>query len=219
MANTSLEGKQAYVYNAANDTWYPVSGKANLSSNYAWTGTHEFQNTVSFLQVLNAKAGVNNFANPADRDAKITSPTNGIVCFVRQSDAGAVINQIQYYYNGWVAYDAVLQSNIDTIKKKVDYVYSTTSYNVTADTAGKTIYMDSSSDLTVNIPIYSSVPIENYTKIDFVRGGTGNVTFSAPVGVTLVSKNLNKSISSQYAVGTILKVNTNTWLIVGDLKA
>jgi hypothetical protein len=219
MSNTGLTGKQGYVYNSADDTWYPIAGKANLSSNYDWTGVHEFQNTVSLLQGVNAKTGVNNFLNPADRDAKIPSPINGIVCFVRQNSSGSVINQIQYYYNGWVAYDAVLQSSIDTIKKKVDYVYSTTSYDVTSDTAGKTIYMDSSSNLTVNIPIYSSVPIENYTKIDFVRGGTGNVTFSAPVGVSLVSKNLNKSISSQYAVGTILKVNTNTWLIVGDLKA
>jgi len=219
MANTSSESKQGYIYNQDNDTWYPLAGRANATSSYDWAGVHNFSNHTSFVQVLMAKAGVNNFLNPAARDASLTDPVNGIVCFVRQDASGAVINQIQYYYNGWVAYDAGFQSSLDTIKKKVDYEYATSNYSVTAASAGRTVYVDSTSTVTVTIPLYSSTPIDNYTKIDFVRGGTGNVTFTAPVGVTLVSKNLNKSISSQYAVGTILKVNTNTWLIVGDLKA
>lgn len=219
MATISNDPKQTYLYDQSTDTWYPVGGQVNYSLNYPWTGTHSFATSVSFADVVNAKAGVNNFQNPAARDAAITSPTNGTVCFVRQDASGTVINQIQYYYNGWVSYDATLQANIDTLKEKVDYLYSTANYSVTEASAGKTIYMDSSSDLTVTIPLNSSVPIDNYVKMDFIRGGTGKVTFTGPAGVTIVSKYSNKNIAGQYAVGTLLKVNTNTWLLVGDLIA
>lgn len=219
MATISSNPKVTYLYDQATNTWYPVAGQVNLSSNYSWTGTHDFATSVTFQDVVNAKAGINNFLNPAARDAAIPSPTNGIVCFVRQNASGTVINQIQYYYNGWVSYDATLQSNIDTLKQKVDYVYSTGNYSVVAASAGKTIYMDSASDLTVTIPLNSSVPIDNYVKMDFIRGGTGKVTFTGPAGVNIVSKYSNKNIAGQYAVGTLLKVNTNTWLLVGDLIA
>ena len=219
MATISSNPKPTYIYDQATNTWYPLGGQVNNSLNYPWTGTHSFASTVTFADVVNAKAGINNFLNPAARDAAITSPTNGIVCFVRQDASGNVINQIQYYYNEWLSYDATLQSNIDTLKQKVDYVYSTSNYSVIASTAGKTIYMDSSSNLTVTIPLHSSIPIDNYVKIDFIRGGSGLVTFTGAAGVSIVSKYGNKNIAGQYAVGTLLKVNTNTWLLVGDLIA
>lgn len=219
MATISSNPKQTYIYDYSTSTWHPVSGQVNLSLNYPWTGTHNFASNVTFEDVVNAKAGVNNFLNPAARDAAITSPVNGIVCFIRQNASGSIINQIQYYYNGWVSYDATLQSNIDTLKQKVDYVYTTANYSVTAASAGKTVYVDSASDITITIPLNSSVPIDNYVKMDFIRGGTGKVTFTGPVGVSIVSKYGNKNIAGQYAVGTLLKVNTNTWLLVGDLIA
>lgn len=220
MTTISTNPKQTFIYDHTTSTWYPVGGQVNLSVNYPWTGTHSFASTVTFEDVVKAKAGINNFLNPAARDSAIPSPSNGVVCFVRQNANGSVINQIQYYYGGsWVAYDATLQSNIDTLKQKVDYVYTTASYSVTAASAGKTIYVDSASDLTITIPLNSSVPIDNYVKMDFIRGGTGKVTFTGPVGVSIVSKYSNKNIAGQYAVGTLLKVNTNTWLLVGDLIA
>lgn len=219
MAQISSNPKPSYIYDQDTNTWYPIGGQVNLSLNYPWTGTHNFANTVTFADVVNARAGVNNFLNPAARDAAIPSPINGIVCFVRQDASGNVINQIQYYYNAWISYDATLQANLDTLKQKVDYVYSTSNYTVSAAAAGKTIYMDSSSDLTVTIPLNSTAAIDNYVKMDFIRGGSGKVTFTGPVGVSIVSKFGNKNIAGQYAVGTLLKVNTNTWLLVGDLIA
>jgi hypothetical protein len=217
MPQISSNPKSSYIYDQNTDTWYPMGGQVNLSLNYPWTGTHNFATTVTFADVVNARAGINNFLNPAARDAAIPSPVNGIVCFVRQNSSGTVINQIQYYFNAWLSYDTTLQSNIDTLKQKVDYVYSTSNYTVSAAAAGKTIYMDSASDLTVTIPLNSTAPVDNYVKMDFIRGGTGKVTFTGPIGVSIVSKFSNKNIAGQYAVGTLLKVNTNTWLLVGDL--
>jgi hypothetical protein len=48
---------------------------------------------------------------------------------------------------------------------------------------------------------------------------TGSVTFIADTGVTLNSKNSNKSIAARYSGVSLFKFDTNTWLLVGDLIA
>ena len=116
MATISSESKVAYMYDEATDAWYAIGANVNTAGNYVWTGTNAFNNSVVFSDVLNAKAGVNNFQNPTARDAAIPSPANGIVCFVRQEDSGTVINQVQYYYNGvwrYVNDSADLSTKID----------------------------------------------------------------------------------------------------------
>jgi hypothetical protein len=57
------------------------------------------------LESLVAKKGINNYLNPAARDASITSPTAGSICVIRQDGSGNIINQLQFY-NGssWVAF-------------------------------------------------------------------------------------------------------------------
>jgi hypothetical protein len=57
------------------------------------------------LESLVAKKGINNYLNPAARDASITSPTAGSICLIRQNAGGDTIHQLQFY-NGssWVAF-------------------------------------------------------------------------------------------------------------------
>jgi hypothetical protein len=210
MATISSNGKVAYIYDTQTDTWYPVAGTTNTSANYQWTGTHSFaSNPVTFDQVVRAKAGVNNFLNPSQRDALITSPSDGIVCFVRQTDIGVQINQVQYYYNG------VWRSVTDS----ADLSAKVANYTLGLTDAGKTITMNSSSDLTVTIPLNSSVPFVSGQRLDVIRIGTGEVSIAGIAGVTINSKNSNKRISSQYSGSTLIKIDTNTWVLIGDLKA
>jgi hypothetical protein len=210
MATISSNGKVAYIYDTQTDTWYPVAGTTNTSANYQWTGTHSFvSNPVTFDQVVKAKAGVNNFLNPTARDAVITSPSDGIVCFVRQTDIGVQINQVQYYYNGlWRS----VTDSADLSAKVADYTLGLID-------AGKTITVNSSSNLTVTIPLNSSVPFVSGQRLDVIRIGTGEVSIAGTVGVTINSKNSNKKISSQYSGATLIKIDTNTWVLIGDLKA
>jgi hypothetical protein len=49
------------------------------------------------LEYLVAKKGINNYLNPAARDASITSPTAGSICLIRQNAGGNTINEIQVY--------------------------------------------------------------------------------------------------------------------------
>ena len=97
------DGKAAYVYNAADDTWYQVSGKTDISGTFEWTGLHTHLSAITMLESLVAKKGINNYLNPAARDASITSPVAGSICLIRQDGSGNVINQLQYYSgSGWL---------------------------------------------------------------------------------------------------------------------
>ena len=91
------DGKAAYVYNAADDTWYQVSGKTDISGTFEWTGLHTHLSNFTTSEASVAKKGTNNFLNPAARDAAIPSPTAGTICLIRQNSGGTTINEIQYY--------------------------------------------------------------------------------------------------------------------------
>lgn len=209
MTTTSSVGKIAYIYDQETDTWYPVAGSTNTAANFNWSGAHTFASTVSLNSVVNAKAGINNFQNPAARDLAIASPLNGIVAFVRQDELGSVINQLQYYYNGvWRNYNdsAWLDSK-------------TADYELSLSDAGKTIRVSSSNLVTITVPLNSSTPFIVGQRIEIIRNGSGEVEITGPVGVTINSKNSNKRIAAQYSGAVLVKDDTNTWILIGDLKA
>jgi hypothetical protein len=205
----STTPRPAYIYK--DGTWYPISSPVNTAANYDWTGDHDFSAAVSFEEVLKAKAGVNNFQNPAARDAAIPSPVeNGTVVFVRQDANANTINQIQYYSgSSWVNYDNVV------INEK------TLSYTVAASDVNKMIRMNSSSNLELLIPANSVASIPVGARLEVIRYGSGEVSI-VPVsgsGVVIRSKNNNAKISTQYSGAMLTKVGTDEWHLIGDLKA
>jgi hypothetical protein len=114
------DGKAAYVYNVANDTWYQVSGKTDISGTFEWTGLHTHLSNFTTAEASVAKKGTNNFLNPAARDAAIPSPTAGTICLIRQNSGGTTINEIQVYIgSSWTTVlpspvgqtDKILKSN------------------------------------------------------------------------------------------------------------
>jgi hypothetical protein len=202
-------GKVAYVYDQSDDRWYPVAGYANTTVPYSWSGTHQFTNTVTFDSVLNAKAGVNNFLDPATRDLTITSPTNGIVVFVRQTNEGQILNQIQYYHLGaWRVYG----ENAQLFTRSLDFILSISD-------SGRTIDAESSSSITVTIPANSSVPFLVGTQVAFIQTGVGQLVFVPAIGVTLLSKNNNRKVAARYSPATLIQKSANTWILIGDLTA
>lgn len=209
MATIDYSGKAAYMYDQATDTWYAISGAVNTAASYVWTGSQEYQNTVTFDDVVKAKAGLNNFQLESDRDSNLPSPPDGTVCFVQQTNTGSVINQIQYYYNGRWRY----------INDSTTLVNKTSSYTVALSDAGKTLTIDSASDLDITIPPNSSTAFPVGSRLDVVRIGTGAVTFVPDTGVTINSKNSNKKIAARYSAASIIKTDTNTWVLIGDLTA
>lgn len=204
--------KVAYIFKesspAGNGTWHPVAGLASTTVAYDWTAQHSFADNVTFADVVNAKAGVNNFANPSERDAAIPSPIAGIVCFLRQDASSNTINQIQYYDgSSWKMYS-------DTL-----FVAKTANYVIELKDSGKTITMNSSSTNTVTVPTNATTAFPIGTTITIVQTGTGNTSFVEASGVTINSKNSYKKIYAQYSAAQLIKTDTNIWILIGDLKA
>jgi hypothetical protein len=209
MSTVSSTSKVAYMYDQASDTWYAVAGTANTNVAYNWQAAHTFGSVVTVNDVIRAKAGVNRFQNPTARDTVITSPAKGTVCFVEQTNGGTDINQVQIY-NGtsWVG-----MLDTATLSTK------TTDYNLGLADAGQTLLINSSNDVTITVPLNSAVPFANGQRLDVVRLNTGNVTFAGAVGVTINSKNSNKKIAARYSGATLIKTDTDTWVLIGDLTA
>ena len=98
-------GKPGFIYNAADDVWYELSGKTDTSGTFEWAGLQSYLSAVTMLESLVAKKGINNYLNPTARDASITSPTAGSICVIRQDGSGNVINQLQVYSGStWVPF-------------------------------------------------------------------------------------------------------------------
>ena len=216
MPSLDSNGKIAYVYDQGTDTFYAIGGNTNTASNYIWSGTQEFQNNVTFSDtnaVITAKAGVNNFLNPAARDAALASPVRGTVCFVRQTAGAVAINDLQFY-NGtnWISYGGLV-----TFNKQAGS--GSQNYDLTLSDIGQSITFDSTGTWTVTIPPNSSIAFPIGSEIDVFRINTGSVTFVPGAGVTLNSKNTSRSIAARYSGASLFKFDTNTWLLVGDLIA
>lgn len=83
--------------------------------------------------------------------------------------------------------------------------------------AGKFIKINSTSAVTVTIPLNSSVALPVGTEIEFCRYGTGTVTFAGATGVTIVSLDSSKTISDQYCTAALKKLDADEWLLTGSL--
>ena len=101
----NYDGKPGYIYNAADDTWYELSGKTDTSGTFEWAGPHTHLSTVTVIDHFVAKKGINNYLNPSARDASITSPVAGTICLIRQDGSGNTINQLQFYDGSqWIGF-------------------------------------------------------------------------------------------------------------------
>lgn len=94
----------------------------------------------------------------------------------------------------------------------------TTSYTPVLGDEGNVIEMDSSSSNTVTIPPASSVDFAIGSAIDVFQKGTGQTSIVAGAGVTVLNTPGLK-LRARYSMATLIKRDTNTWIVSGDLTA
>ena len=83
--------------------------------------------------------------------------------------------------------------------------------------AGTMQNMNTSTNVTITIPTNATVAFPTGTEIEFVRWGSGTVTFAAASGVTLGSVGSKKTIRDRYCCAGLKKLGTDSWVLVGDL--
>ena len=95
-----------------------------------------------------------------------------------------------------------------------------TTYTTVLADDGKLVTCDNAASIALTIPPNSSVAYGIGTQINVMQmDATGTVTITAGAGVTLRSDGAKLKTNAQYAVATCLKIASDTWVVVGNLKA
>jgi len=161
------------------------------------------------LQFKNIHAGSNKITvtnDPTDKTLDIDVDPNNLLASVLPNDSAVTGTTIK---------DALetLKSNIVSINPQVGITYQ-----LAIEDVGKLVTLNNASPIAVTIPTNLIVPFSIGTQIDFIQKGVGKVTFSG-AGVTINSKGSNKSINGQNVAVSLIKEDTDTWYLIGDLIA
>jgi hypothetical protein len=77
--------------------------------------------------------------------------------------------------------------------------------------------MTAGAPVTVTIPANSSVPFAIGAQIVIAQTGAGQVSIAPAVGVTLYSAQNKRKLAEIYAVASLVKLGTDTWILTGNL--
>lgn len=99
----------------------------------------------------------------------------------------------------------------------INPISSSPTYNLVLSDAGELIELNHSSSVRVVIPLDSTVAFPIGTTIDILQTGTGEVTASYVSGVILNSNGGAVKLSGQWSAASLIKRQTNTWVLIGDI--
>jgi len=118
-----------------------------------------------------------------------------------------------------------LETDVTSLNSSVTDIYElpqngqTASYTLALSDGGSLVKMNVGSANNLTIPPNSSVAFPIGTQILVAQIGAGQTTIVAGSGVTLLSKDSNLKLSARYCAATLIKLNTDNWLVVGDLSS
>ena len=93
-----------------------------------------------------------------------------------------------------------------------------TSYTVALSDNGKLVTLSNAGAITVTVPTNDSAAYATGSQINLVQLGAGTVSVVGDSGVSVLgTPGLN--FRAQYSSATLIKINTNSWLLAGDLSA
>lgn len=99
----------------------------------------------------------------------------------------------------------------------VPVVAETASFTINASDVGSVVKVNSISNVTATVPANDTLPLPVGVQILFVQMGSGQITFSAAAGVTIRSSGSKYKTANQYSLASLVKVDTNEWVLGGEL--
>ena len=93
-----------------------------------------------------------------------------------------------------------------------------TTYTLALSDDGQIIELSNSSGATLTVPPNSSVAFPIGTQIQLLQTGAGQITVAPGSGVT-INATPGLKTRTQWSFATLLKRNTDIWVLVGDITA
>ena len=94
---------------------------------------------------------------------------------------------------------------------------TSTTYTTVLSDNGKLVTLNNASPVVVTVPTNSSVAYSTGAQINLLQLGAGQASVVGDAGVTVYSTpGLN--FREQYSAATLIKLDTDTWLLTGDLS-
>ena len=84
---------------------------------------------------------------------------------------------------------------------------------------GKLINFTSGTAVAFTIPAESSVAFAVGDQINIYQGGSANATITPAATVTIRSSGAKLTTNDQFSVATCIKIDTDEWIALGNLKA
>ena len=109
-------------------------------------------------------------------------------------------------------------ANSDATQRTIGNITTTTHTLVAAD-AGKALVCDNTSAITMTVPNDTTYNFTIGQTFVVIQKGTGAVTVSGAVGVTVNSKGSTVKTAGQYSEARLIKTASNEWLLSGDLSS
>jgi hypothetical protein len=94
-----------------------------------------------------------------------------------------------------------------------------TTYTLAIGDAGELVTLSNASAITLTVPTNAAVPFAIGTQITITRANSGQVTVAGAVGVTVNSADGYLKLRTQWSSATLIKINTNSWILIGDTSA
>lgn len=93
-----------------------------------------------------------------------------------------------------------------------------TTYTLVLADAHKLVTLNNSSAITLTVPTDVSVNFEIGDQVNLLQLGTGQVTVGG-AGVNIRSEGSKLKLAGRYAIATLVKIDSNEWVLVGNLAA
>lgn len=94
-----------------------------------------------------------------------------------------------------------------------------TTYTLVAADAGYLVTLTNAAAIALTVPLNSSVAFAIGTQITIAQAGAGKVTVAGAVGVTVNGAGGLLSLRTQWSAATLIKIATNSWILIGDTSA
>jgi hypothetical protein len=212
LANMANMAPASVIYRKSSGTGVPeVQTLATLKTDLGLTGTNSGDQTnitgnAATATILQTARNIN--GTPFNGSANVSVPSN-----ITPSTAGNVMVSDGA---AWTSDTPVDIADV-ALPKVITENYQTSSYVLALTDATKLVTMDSASPATIEIPLNSAVAFPTGTQLTITNLNSGTVTITATNGVNIRSLGGAVELSGQYAVVHLIKLDTNAWLLYGDI--